>query len=150
MANATPLRERFSGRFRVTPSCWIWTAGKDGEGYGQIANTNRNERAHRVSYRLHVGPIPEGMQVLHKCDNPSCVNPEHLFLGTCADNMVDKKAKKRANVARGERHYLSKLTNEQVLAIRASDAVQARLCEQYGVRPSTISDIKHLKRWRHV
>lgn len=90
------------------------------------------------------------MQVLHKYDNPACVNPDHLFLGTQADNMADKKAKKRANVARGERHYLSKLTNEQVLAIRASDAVQARLCEQYGVRPSTISDIKHLKRWRHV
>lgn len=110
----------------------------------------KRDSAHRASYFLHFGEIPEGMHVLHKCDNRACVNPDHLFLGTCADNMADKAAKGRCNVRRGEGHYLSKLTKEQVLEIRASDAVQARLCEQYGVGPCTISQIKSGKRWRHV
>lgn len=80
--------------------CWAWTGRKDAFGYGvvQLGRGEPRTGAHRVSWELHVGPIPEGMQVLHHCDNPECTNPSHLFLGTPLDNMLDASAKGRLNV----------------------------------------------------
>lgn len=77
--------------------CWIWTAGRDKDGYGKIRDiNNRDLRAHRVSWEIHNGPIPDGLCVLHHCDNPACVRPDHLKLGSHADNVADKVARHRS------------------------------------------------------
>ena len=110
------IAERFASKYRVDAKsgCWVWSASIDGRGYGQISNTTTKKpmRAHRVSYELHVGVIPHGTMVLHRCDRPACVNPEHLFLGTQIDNMQDCANKGRnaaarhpENMSRGDAHY---------------------------------------------
>lgn len=101
------MRERFEAKFYVTPGCWIWTKGRYHDGYGQFAVSahERSVRAHRVSYELYVGPIPEDLHVLHRCDVRACVNPEHLFLGTRVDNMQDMIQKGRHySPGRGKTH----------------------------------------------
>lgn len=88
--------ERFMSRVAVDPDgCWLWTGLADQHGYGRIHFEGRVTRAHRVSWMIHEGPIPEGQKVLHRCDTPACVRPDHLFLGTQADNMADMNAKGR-------------------------------------------------------
>lgn len=90
-----PLKERFEEKINKTDTCWIWIGAKRKTGYGQICNNGKINSAHRISYELYKGEIPKGLCVCHTCDNPSCVNPEHLWLGTQNDNMLDAKNKKR-------------------------------------------------------
>lgn len=90
------LEERFLSRIEYTEDCWIWTAGKNKKGYGQIKVSGKQEGAHRLSFTLYKGD-PSGMIVCHSCDNPSCVNPQHLWLGTPKDNMQDKERKGRGH-----------------------------------------------------
>ena len=113
------LQERFDEKYEpVTESgCWIWTACSNGDGYGLIAINSQPSRAHRVSWSLHKGIIPDGVNVLHKCDNPSCVNPDHLFLGTQQDNVTDMIQKNRHN-HRGEANGKAKLNDDKVREIR--------------------------------
>lgn len=98
---AKPLTERFMKHVITGPGCWQWKASTNGAGYGMIypgppAKSGTKHLAHRVAWQIFRGPIPEGAHVLHRCDNPECTNPEHLFLGSHRDNMLDKHAKGRA------------------------------------------------------
>lgn len=135
--------------------CWEWAfACKDKSGYGQTWWNGSLKRAHRVSWELHNGPISRGLWVLHRCDNPSCVNPDHLFLGTHQDNMDDKNNKGRQVRLSGDRGGFNKLTIEQVLEIRDrysnGDVSHRELGQEYGVANSQISKIIRGVAWGNV
>lgn len=130
--------------------CFLWTGPVQDTGYPKITVNYRTRRATRVSYEVHKGPIPEGMCVCHKCDVKSCINPDHLFLGTHQDNMDDMVAKGRSRDRRGERSPLAKMTDEQILLIRADIRSNRAIAAAFGLRKSTISDIKRGRTWRHL
>lgn len=112
------LRRFMSKVQKSEDGCWLWTSGTT-YGYGSFKMNGKNHRAHRVSWLVHNGPIPDGMHVLHDCpgaDNKLCVNPDHLYLGTCIENGRDRRNKNQ--VARGERSGNAKLTNEKVKRAR--------------------------------
>jgi hypothetical protein len=137
------LRERFDSKYMpVTESgCWIWIGAVRGN-YGSIVHDGGLISAHRLSYELHRGPIPDNLNVCHRCDVSYCVNPAHLFLGTAKDNVTDC-VKKRRNV-RGAGHGLSKLTSDDVTSIRRLSAAGhsvRKLGKMFKVHYSTISDI---------
>ncbi len=125
--------------------CWYWSAYRMKNGYGLFRYPSGHQLAHRVSHRLFNGPIPDGADVMHACDNPACVNPSHLSTGSRAENMADAKAKGR--MATGTRHPKAKLTIDQVRAIRGSTELQRTLAMRYGVAQSAISKIKTGLRW---
>lgn len=132
--------------------CWLWTGTDKGNGYGMITVGGRRELAHRVSYRLYKSEIPSGMYVCHQCDTPSCVNPDHLWLGTQRENIRDCVAKGRANrrAPKGENHHAAKLTAIDVEAIRAAPffyGAVKQLAEKYGVRPEAITAIRNGRAW---
>jgi hypothetical protein len=141
---------------RREDGCWVWTGSVNDKGYGRIGGGRRQAVAltHRLAYESAVGPIPEGLCVLHRCDNPPCCNPEHLFLGTRADNNADAKAKGRVRpgVSRGEKQGSAKLTEAAVREIIAARGVvpTAALAGRYGVARSTIIKIQARRAWRHV
>jgi hypothetical protein len=141
---------RFWSWVRKDANCWNWQASRDQDGYG-VFNAKHDgivyKRAHRYSYALHYGRIPEGMMILHSCDNPSCVRPDHLSLGTGAENMADKIAKGRARVPAGEQHSFAKLTREQAEAILHDPRPYAQLAAEYGVHAGTISSLKNRDSW---
>jgi hypothetical protein len=145
-----PLRERFDEKYILEPDtgCWLWTRSTSASGYGRISVNGKPRKAHRASYEIHIGPIPDGLCVLHRCDTPACVNPEHLFLGTQQDNMADMNRKGRG--ARGERNGGTHLTERDILAIRADKRLHRLIAADYGVAGSQISVIKNRKTWRHV
>lgn len=132
--------------------CWIWTAAKLGKGYGQFWNGDVRMLAHRLSWEWHYGEIPPGLCVCHHCDNPSCVRPDHLFLGTIAENNRDMTAKGRARLPnlRGEQHPSAVLTEEQVLSILQDNRGRAFLAHKYGVHYNTISLIQRREKWKHL
>ncbi|SRR6266404_1011855 len=144
------FKQRFEEKFRVTPGCWIWTAGKNNDGYGLIWRDDKIVRANRVSYELYVGPIPDGLIIRHKCDNRSCVNPSHLLTGAHADNMRDAVDRRRMASQKGADNGQSKLTEAQVLAIRSDTRSQVKISADYGVNQSLIWFIKRRKNWTHI
>lgn len=144
-----PLKDRFESKFRVTPGCWIWEAHIDRGGYGGFKAPN-NKTAHRFSYRLYVGEIPDGLFVCHRCDNRRCVNPDHLFLGTTQENTADKVAKGRTARIFGEKNKCSKLTNADVYEIRATLDSHEDAAKRFGVSASNICMIRSGKSWSHL
>lgn len=144
--------ERFWSKVEKTEACWIWTGGIDSGGYGSIfrgLGPKRAIRSHVASWILNNGEVPEGLFVLHNCplrDNPRCVNPAHLYLGTQAANVRDMIFKN--TMERGENRSNHKLTWRAVEAIRNSTLTQTVLAKQFGVNQSIISDVIHFKRWR--
>jgi len=129
--------------------CWEWVAGKNRGGYGQFVFGGRQQSAHRLAWQFTYGHIPEGLCVCHRCDNPGCVNPYHLFLGTPADNSLD--AARKGRMTRGEAISHSKLTEDEVLEIRrlltASEKIQRDIAKDFRVSDATISMIKTGKIW---
>lgn len=129
--------------------CWWWLAYRDKDGYGKFRFRGKPWKAHRVAWVLTFGEIPKGLCVCHHCDEPSCVNPYHLFAGTNADNVADMVRKGRGN--RGGRHGNSKLTEGEVYEIRRlleeTDLLQRKIGEMFGVGNRTISDIARGTRW---
>lgn len=137
-------------------ACWPWTAGKCGGGYGTFRpGEGLTLGAHRVSYELRNGPIPAGVFVLHRCDNPACCNPAHLFLGTHAENMADMVAKGRQAVVRvtGERNPAHKLTTPQVAEVLqrlAAGESRNSVARSFGIGFSTVTALARGKTWRDV
>lgn len=130
--------------------CHVWT-GKLTRGYGALQGRRGGAiYAHRLSWVLHRGPIPEGLYVLHKCDNRPCVNPKHLFLGTYKDNYDDAKKKGRTRHAHGETQWRAKLSEREVLEIRASAERTMDLALTYGVGKRTIWVIRSKRGWKHL
>jgi hypothetical protein len=141
--------ERFGRSYDITDSgCWEWTGKRMKFGYGWSFDGKKRQAAHRLSWLLHHGPIPGGLCVLHRCDNPPCVNPGHLFLGTKAENNWDKIAKGRARNAAGEAVSTHKLTADQVTCIIQDPRKNREISDLYGVSVSTISAIKAGRNWK--
>lgn len=135
---------------RDEDACWPWSAAKDKDGYGHFAMDDMQARAHRASFMIATrSQVPSGMSVCHSCDNPACVNPAHLFLGTQRDNMRDKVAKGRQ--PKGERVHNAKLSESVVREIRDAYArgnvTQQALGDRFGVTRRHIGRIVSLRRW---
>lgn len=162
------LDERFWAKVRRDASCWEWTARRTPSGYGTIKVGTATRLAHRVSWELHFGAIPDGMCILHRCDNPPCVNPAHLFLGMQLDNVRDREAKGRAShgekhgevmrrtfarlgpAVSGEQHPRAKLRREQAEEIRRRyrRGNGCDLAKEFGVSRSLVRWIVAGHSWK--
>lgn len=132
--------------------CLLWQSAIDQKGYGRVQHARYSTAAHRAVYEVFVGPIPDGMHVLHSCDVRACVNPFHLRCGTHADNMADKVARARQSRQHGETHGMAKLSDEQVREIRARRGVETgvALAQRFGVSRAMITLIQRRQNWRHL
>ena len=151
LPNGTPAAEKLEASVtKGEPGeCWTWDRCVDAKGYGVLRVGKKRKFAHRVSWEAHRGVIPDGLCVCHRCDNPPCTNPEHLFLGTNADNVADmvSKGRQRGGAREGVR---TKLTAADVLSIRADGRPQRVIAKDYGVSRQSISNIKTRKTWWHI
>lgn len=159
-AHNIPLSERFWKYVDMSGECWVWTKARNHRGYGVTGETRNGQqrqiRAHRASWELTRGPIPEGLMVCHHCDNPPCVRPDHLFLGTARDNMADKAAKGRApgnpgcTWTRGEHSPTHKLTRFEVLRfweMQRAGASRAELAAAFGISKSQTARLARGESW---
>jgi hypothetical protein len=150
MGGMKTLEERFWGKVdkRSPDECWEWTGARNNAGYGNMRVGHSYVNAHRVSYKINIGDIPIRHVVCHKCDNPSCVNPSHLFSGKPSDNDKDKVSKGRQS--RGETHPMSKLTEKQIKVILETKGSSYEIAKCYGVSSSLIRMIKRGELWKHI
>lgn len=146
-----PVKDRLALHSKRAGECIEWTGHRDKDGYGDITINRTMLRAHRAAYDVHKGPIPSGLLVRHTCDNPPCINPDHLLVGTNADNMVDRSERGRA--PRGAGNPAAKLTDSEVIKIRqfrAEGATYRELAARFGVGESTIGRVVKRTHWKHV
>lgn len=151
------MLQKFSNRFwskvDMKDDCWNWTGSLSKQGYGRFGINGRVNLAHRVAWTLYKGEIPKGMNVLHKCDNCSCVNPRHLFLGTQKDNIQDMFSKGRDNRAKGEKVTLAVLTEEKVKKIRFlyRDGFKPHVLKMlFGIADTTFWNVITKRTWKHI
>lgn len=149
------IDEQFWANVARSPDggCWDWQGTTDRKGYGRISINGKRLAAHRYSYEMHHGSIPNDMYVLHRCDRPICVAPHHLFLGDQFDNMQDCNRKGRGNQAFGERSGASKLKEAQVREIRSlrkNGLSHRKIAKRFNVSANTIQAILHYETWKHV
>lgn len=157
MTKYTPIEQRFWNRLDYSGECWIWTGSKKSDGYGAVEVNRKSMSAHRIAYELTYGPIPKGMLVCHHCDNPSCCNPSHLFLGTYKDNRLDCVRKGRegheGGAPPGHKPASTKLTSDQVLEIRklhGEGIGLKRLAFLYEVDRTQIWHITARRQWKNI
>ena len=139
---------------KTESDCWIWRGARS-RGYGIVQiERGQFQRAHRLVYEMLEGAIPAGKILCHRCDNPSCVNPQHMMVGTMADNTADMFSKGRqqdySRNPKGETHHSAKVTEDAVRAIRASSAPSKMLAAQYGVNVWSIQNIRARRTWKHI
>ncbi|WP_157773087.1 HNH endonuclease [Rhodococcoides fascians] len=134
--------------------CLEWVEYRDKDGYGRTTVRGQKDGAHRVAYRVHVGPIPDGKRVLHTCDNPPCINPDHLFLGDPVDNTRDMMTKGRNRISLGARNGFARVTEGQVLELRSLYATGAttyrELAAKFGLSIGGVADIVKRRNWKHI
>lgn len=154
-----PTKERllrYVKRGASSDDCWMWLGSLLPRGYARFSLHNEAVGAHRVSYRVHIGEVPAGMCICHRCDNPPCVNPAHLFLGTNKDNIQDALTKKRMRFIRGEAHPMSKLTCQSVKQIRSEYKPGMSIQEcvtigaKFGVGINGVMSVVRGRTWKHV
>lgn len=159
------IEERFWPKVEKSDECWNWIGALNRNGYGLFSVNRRSRLAHRVAWEIANGAAPGKLHVCHHCDNPKCVNPSHLFLGTAADNAHDRD--KKGRVAAGDRHYsrrfpgiragdrcpVAKLSSDDVRSIRrrvTNGEKQATIAREFGVSQSAISNIVRRRDWKTV
>jgi len=151
-----PVSERFWEKVDKRPGhgpngdCWVWTASRLPAGYGTFRLKDRVQKAHRVSFMLHVGDLPEDRMIRHDCDNPACVNPAHLRIGEHFQNMKDMVDRGRGRAPSGIAHHSKKLTEDQVRAIRSDLRKQREIAADYGVTQGAVAAIKSRRTWKHL
>jgi hypothetical protein len=139
--------EKFNKKVLKTDDCWIWLGSKTSDGYGKIEFHDVSYRAHRISYEIHYSD-PGVYLVLHTCDNPACVNPNHLILGTHEHNVADRVRRGRSAV--GEKSGRAKLKEKDIYEIRGSNLSNRELAKLYGMDETTIGKIRNRKLWKSV
>lgn len=148
------MEERFWEKVDKTGECWEWQACKEKSGYGSLMVDGKKAKAHRISWELAYGPIPDGLYCLHRCDVRSCIRPSHLFLGTHIDNINDMDAKGRRKAAFGEQSGMAKLTEAEVKEIKklytSGERNLTALGRRFGVRRITVANICRGKTWKHI
>ena len=158
MSWSRPVQDRFWEKVDKSGACWLWRGAMYRRGYGVFRLNGKNLRAHKFSFEQQHGPIPAGMFVCHHCDTPRCVNPEHLFLGTPADNVRDMMAKGRARFTgptqprKHERHHFAKLSELSVQRLRivGRALTQERLAALLGMSKQAISAVQRRECWRDL
>jgi hypothetical protein len=145
------LRGRFEQYTKKSEGCWLWIGHRDPNGYGRLNVQGVPMLAHRLSWTLHNGDVGDAY-VLHKCDNPQCVSPWHLFLGTQSDNCDDMWQKGRARPGRliGAAHGMAKLNDESAMRVRSDTRPLRIVASEYGISESTARDIRNGKTWKHI
>jgi hypothetical protein len=153
--NRNSIRKKFERCVKKSEGCWLWTGGLNDKGYGRIKVSGEGaiiQRAHQLSWILSGNEIPEGLFICHSCDNPACVNPSHLFVGTAKDNTTD--AVKKGRMAFGERQGQHKLTGSDVVSIRLRYiprvCSQRKLAAEFGVHQHTIWAVLSGINWKHI
>lgn len=144
--------ERFEEKIERVPwsGCWVWMGAQKNKLYGSFQINRRSMSAHRMAWILYRGAIPQAMCVCHTCDNGLCVNPDHLWLGTYADNHADMDRKGRRITVRGVDSPRARFTEQQILDIRASSKTTKGLARQFGVNPIAIRRIRQNRTWVHL